>query len=194
MKKLFIFLIFAIPIGVMAVDGHVGNSVTMDLLLDNVNIRVCQWLDVEFLQAGYENLIIITDHTNSGSGVTVTGGLINVDTNATGLYITVDGFYQDQNLSTLWQYNDICTRKWKLTLTDPSNDPYNPDYSTNWLNFGTRHLIIDENGGVSGSDAALTGDNTYLLQLGIIARSKDLPAGKYTLYFKVIFFPWITFP
>jgi len=216
MKKLLIFLIFAIPIGVMA--GHHasgGNSLTISS--NNVNIRVLQWLDVVLTQESVTSKQIrITDYSGEYSRDPQTDYLAeieNIDTNATGLLMTVTGFFEDETCSQPWDYNSYLQKKWLLYRWAPTPGNYVP-ITEEWMDFSTSDAIIclffdSDYSGTEGASETINnityyhcgkididGVNRYGLSIKLVTiegKTKYLPAGSYNLYFLVIFLPYVTF-
>ena len=151
----------------------------------DVNVYVHQWLDVEFTQAtenNYENIdkkfhiydygVEYTKEPDTPNPNPV--GKLMITSNAD-VKIKIVGFYLNESE---WIYNDeFVEKKWRLYILTGQYIP-----SDRWANFG-EELTLSQTPGT---------ENRYAVGMKLIAR-KGLPAGHYTLTFKIILNPTVTF-
>ena len=124
--------------------------------------------------------------------------ILNIDTNATGLYIGVDGFYEDSSLQSKHSLDGyLKIKKWLLFQWAPGGG-YIPAQDE-WQEFGKKILLDSTKehvGYLNGQPHIwhidLDGDNEFGLGLQLEV-DEDTPAGEYTVWIKIFFEPWIKF-
>ena len=209
MRKKVLIVMVVLAVTIMLGEQHFTNFGENNhwSLSDTMKVTVHQWLDVENIRKNpfidaihiYDYDVEYTYDPDSPQGVgEYVLEILNIDTNATGLYIGVDGFYEDSSLQSKHSLDDyLKTKRWLLFQWAPGGG-YIPAQDE-WQDFGKKILLDSTkehvryiNGQPYTWYIDLDGDNRFGLGL-ILKVDEDTPAGEYTVWIKIFFEPWIKF-